>query len=262
MNEFTPQNSSKKDKKNDYRRISLFSPLFIFLIGMCACGVIFVFWRLSSVNPSDIAEYHQLVADAELSHSTADASPYKARQERKGVCKDLIFHKGPQRLQIRIDAAAAQLVLDHQEIHTSIVEHMQKVKCYMQEELYYLLPDGSEALLQPNGKLLVRQSDPLDPQSWYSLEDPRIQPMQIMRFLEAEEAEYYYKSDRFVADSVKVTRYAASGHELMQDLTQAKILMKGFAQKVEFSLQGPQTELQFQAHHLKATFFDLEGLNL
>lgn len=249
-------------KNNSYGRVSLFSPLFSLGVFLLVVLLAAVFWHMAFITESDEKEYHRLMADAESSHSSSQGTPYTARQERQGIQKDMFFHKANNRLQIRLTADNAQLVLDHQDAHTYIVEHMQQVKCMMQEELYYILPDGREASPQPNGQLLIRSANENDQASWLPSDTPGLQPMEIIRYIEADDAEYHYKDDRFVAHSVKITRYRMPTHHLQKIDEQARPLMKGNAKKVEFSLKGKNADLNFKAYHLKATVFDEAGMSL
>lgn len=246
---------------HNYRRVSLLLPRSILIISLLVALLALFFAHLGRVTKNVAMEYNQLMTEAESSHSAMQDTPYTARQERQRVQKDMFFHRGGQRLHILLTAADAQLVLDHQDAHTYVVEQMQQVKCLMQEELYYLLPDGREALPQANGQLLLRSADEKDPASWLPLDAPGLKPMAVIRCIDADEAEYYYKDDRFVAHAVKITRYAVPGHQLLMN-NQTKLLMKGTAEKVEFSLKGKEKDLNFKAHHLKSTFFDMSGINI
>lgn len=80
--------------------------------------------------------------------------------------------------------------------------------------------------------------------------------MSSIRYIEADAAEYHYKDDRFVAQTVKLTRYSIPGHELQEISEQSRTWMKGTADKVEFSLKSKEKDLNFKAHHLKAAFYD------
>ncbi len=253
----------QKKPLNSYQRISLFSLRFSFTVLFLLTLLGIVFWRMGLITESAEKEYYKLMADAESSRSSSiHEKPYTARQERQNIQKDLFFNKDNKRLQIHLTAAKAQLVLDHKDAHAYLVEHMQQVKCLMQEELYYVLPDGQEALLQPNGQLLLRSSSEKDPASWLPANTPNLKLMQIIRFIEADEADYYYKDDRFVAQTVKITRYSIPGHQLHEINSQAKFLMKGTAESVEFSLKGKNKDLNFKAHHLKGAFYDVGGVHL
>ncbi len=250
-----------KDKKAiniSYRRVSLFSPRMTWIVLLLIILLGAFFLRLTFVKESDRKKYKELIENAESSQSSTNGTAYTARQERQGIQKDMFFHAGGlDRLQIRLIADRAQLVLDHQDAHTYIVEQMQKVKCTMQEELYYLLPDGREACLQANGKLGLRENDATNPLVEVTLDSPGLQPMQMIRFIEANDAEYHYKDDRFVGHGVTIYRFIMHGHELKEVTDTSKPLMKGTAESVEFSLKSKNKDLNFKAHHLKATFFDM-----
>lgn len=233
------------------RASSLATVLLLVLFGF---GVFYLF----NVSQKDYNAYRELVASANPVNSEAKVPPYTAKQKRKGVQKDILFTQGNDRLQLRVNSNEAVLVLDHQGESTEILEKMQDVKCLMQEELFYKLPDGREALKHSNGRLLIRGSDGKDPSNWTNPETHGVIPMQHMRFLEAESATYYYKSDRFVANQVKVTRFTVPGHQLIQNIEGLKPTMKGLAKSVEFSLADK--ELNFKAYQLKATFYSLGGL--
>lgn len=251
---------SHTDKKERYEYVSLLSPRFMLVIGGFFAALILIFMRMGAVTQSTVDTYEEMVRDATSSHTTAQKDPYTAQQNRSRIQKDLFFYKGQDRLQIKLKAAEAQLVLDHKDSETQIVEHMQKVKCVMQEDLYYLLPNGKEVLKQIDGRLLIRNADPQNPDSWVSPDTAGLVPMQLVRFIDAEDAQYEYKADRFIADNVRISRYAMPGHELKEGAKQVKPLMSGTAKRVEFSLKGNGNDLNFKAYHLKATFHDMSHL--
>lgn len=250
-------------KEQLYCRVSLFSPLFTLGIVFLLVLLGIFFWYFGHVTERDEKEYQQLMTDAESSQSSTQSTPYTARQDRQGIQKDMFFQRGANRLHIRLTADQAQLVLDHQDAHTYVVEHMQKVKCIMQEELYYLLSDGREALPQLNGQVLLRSANAKDQAAWLPLDTSQMQAMEIIRVIEANQAEYHYKDDRFLAHDVKISRFSMPGHQIKEINVQNKPLMKGSAEKVEFSLKDKDKDLNFKAHHLKARFFDIisQGIN-
>ncbi len=212
-----------------------------------------VAWMLTSPTPAQQRKYSKLMAHADNAKTGTTTAPYKAKQERIGILKEVVFSDGPHRLKLRLKASDALLVLDHRaEDQTEIVENMNHVVCYMQEELFYVLPDGREVIEQRNGKFLLRNANPQDPASYIAKGDPGLKPMQIMRYMEADTASYFYRTDRFVADNVQITRYLIPGHLLATSFDKAKVLMKGVASTVEFSLDG---QVNFKASKLKANFF-------
>lgn len=216
----------------------------IVLIG----ALIYAYFALFSIGESDRKEYWVLMAqtDPHLSQT-----PYTAKQHHHRVHKDIWFTKAGQRMQVRIYSADTELVLDRQDQQTEVVEKMHGVTCYMQEELYFVLPDGREVIKLEDGTLKLRGSDPQKTGSLATIEQTELKPLQIIRYLEADTASYYYQTDRFLADDVKVSRFITEGHTLVESLDGLKPLMDGIASSVEFSLVGD--DLLFTAQQLKAT---------
>ncbi|KIC75454.1 hypothetical protein DB42_AC00600 [Neochlamydia sp. EPS4] len=242
------------------QRVSLLSPQFALIILLLIALLSGIVWQIGQVNEKDELEYRKLLAASQSSKSAMQLNSYTARQEREGVQKDIYFYKRGERLHMRLIADAAQLLLKQQDSHPQVVEHLQNVKCLMQEELYYLLPDGREAVLQPDGQLRLRSAHaaPLA-SSWSPESRLELRPMQLLRFIEAETAEYHYKKDLLVANKVKMKRYAISGHQLKEVVEQEKILMQGTADKVEFSLKGEEEAFHLKAYHFKAKLFGPDG---
>lgn len=147
--------------------MSKFPALFLGFISfvLLPCVIVLAAFYWSGISPEDAKRYHELMADAGVKdEGTGD--PYQSKQERKRVQKDAFFMQGQERLRLRILAATAQIVLDHREEETQVIEHMNDVTCLMQEELYYLLPNGREASRQADGRLLIRHADPKLEASW------------------------------------------------------------------------------------------------
>lgn len=224
-----------------FRLISLISVLF--LIGALAA----VYGMLFSFSPADKGEYWKLMANADPAHSEAPSSPYTAKQQHRQAHKDIWYNQKGQRLHMSLHSADTELVLDHHDNTTEVVEHMYGVKCYMQEELYYELPDGREVVYRADGQLRLRRGDS---DAVILANDKELKPRQIIRYMEAATAAYYYNGDRFVADQVHISQFSAPGHVLIESIAGLKPLMSGLAKSAEFSLVG--NDLNFTAHHLKA----------
>lgn len=173
-------------------------------------------WVLFRTDEKSHEQYVALVGEANPG-KLGKTNPYTAQQQRKGVQKDLFFNRNGQRLQLRLTSKEATMVLEHTLDGTQLIEKMQDVKCWMQEEL------------------LERQG----------------QAYQTLRYLEADSATYFYKNDEVVASDVKVFRYTLPGHDLVIALAGQKPSMKGHADAVQFSMAGK--EIQFKAQKLKAT---------
>lgn len=225
---------------------------------LLAAAILWFILSLFSGYSTDAAAYRELVALAAPVNSTAQLTPYSAKQHRKNVQKEILFNQNEERLQIRLNSKEAILILDREEDSTEVIEKLKDVACLMQEELFYLLPDGREALKQPNGKLLARQGSPVNASNWAELNTPGVKKMQQLRYMEADEATYYYKTDRFTASNVKISRFTAPEHRMPLLVKGLKPTMNGVAKSVEFTLSGG--ELNFKASNLRASFYTEKSL--
>lgn len=212
----------------------------LFLTAMFLC-----YQLLFSYNAEDQRIYRELLGQADPNAKEAPDTPYTATQQHRHAVKDIWFTDKGQRLHICLSSADTELVLDHKDDSAEIVEHMYDVQCFMQEELYYVLPDKREVIYQPNGQLRLRRGDNTIP-----FDSTTLKPMQLIRYLRSEVASYYYKTDHFVADDVFVSHYSVPGHTLINSIEGLKPLMSGLAQSVEFSLNG--NDLNFKAYQLRA----------
>ncbi len=149
-------------------------------------------------TPEDHQQYLSLMAEADPSLGENNTLvPYSATQNREGIRKDYYFSQGQQRLHLRMLSNNATLMMHHENSESSLIENMQGVKCHVQEELYYLLPDSREAVKSAEGQLILKQADKsveISPE-----EAATAMPMQRIRYFEAENASYHYKTDKFYA---------------------------------------------------------------
>ena len=104
-----------------------------------------------------------------------------------------------------------------------IVENLEKIKCGMQE------------------KLFVAEN----------------QPMQQIRFLEAEQGIYRYATQQFIAQDVLLSLLRQPGHQLPSSLSHKDAFLKGMAESVSFAVSGKTP--QFQAQHFQALLQKGEG---
>jgi hypothetical protein len=244
--------------KNEHRLINKISRRLTILpiIGgliILPLSIFALFTLVTSLSPETYAFYNDLMVSAGIKKSDIKTSPYQVKQQRTRVQKDILFAENESRLQLRLLADDSQMVLDHNDGQTAVIEQMNKVVCYMQEELYFVLPNGDEALFSKNQELRLRNQDPAKPESYVSKDTQGLKPMQIIRFMKADKGTYYYKSDLFYAESVKIERFIMNGHEFNGLSKDKKKIMDGIADSVEFSLDGKN--INFKAGKLKASFY-------
>jgi len=212
----------------------------IVLSGIC----IFCFYHFLSFTDDDVVQYTALMAESHPSKKSTD--PYTAKQERKHLHKHIWTNDKQQNLQLCIHSEDAELVLDRHDDSTQIIEHMQNVHCYMQEELVYVLPDGTEAIKDADGTLKLKDSGLLASEN-----ANEAKPMQHVRYFEANSASYYYETDKVIANNVKISRVIMPGHEIKDDLDRTPIL-SGIADTVEFFMSGQDP--QFKANNVTVIF--------
>lgn len=201
------------------------------LCGLCACLV----WKLGLINEGDRETYRELISVSNLkSENSAKKEPYKASQLRRDVVKEFFIKEGSERHLLRLESAKSALYYAESETQKELIEQMEDLVCLMQEELYYLKPDGHKVL-----------------KSAVTGEMHDLIPMQVIRRLEADSAELFYRTEEVSAQNVKVERYTLLGHILEDPKEKGKLMMKGKAQNVTFSLAG--RGLNFHAEHLTAT---------
>jgi len=217
------------------------------------CLIALVAWNLTYASPEDATTYKRLLSGLNERKNGPQSEQYEAKQKRVNVQKDILYMKDADRLQVRLTAADSRMVLDHHDGENNMIEHMNDMRCAMQEELYYVLSDGREAFLQENGQLLIRHSPPSQPESWIAKNHPGLKPMQIVRFIEAETASYYYKTEFLKAEDVNISRFSAEGHALMSPWEKKQLLMKGIAESMEFSLSDKTPN--FKASEMKTTLY-------
>lgn len=228
-------------------------PLITLSCLLILCAVILLsYQKLVVYETADIEAYQALMRTIDPKKPENQPAPYTAKQQHRHTHKDLWFVKAGQRLQLRLRSTDTDLVLDHQDDTTEVIEYMHGVTCCMQEELYYLLPDGKEVQRRPDGLFFTRHRNADDPTASIEINGAILRPMQVIRYMEADAATYYYQTDRFTAENVKMSRFIAPGHSLVELSKDLKPFMSGVARSVEFSLVG--NDLNFTAYHMKANF--------
>lgn len=224
---------------------SLWIVLFIALLGIASLAAI----GLAPLRPNEFATYHALVESSRPQKESPVLS--YAEQERHDVRKEIWFRKEVKPLYIQITSRDSALFAFPDGNKVEVIEEMNHVRCLMQEELYYLLPDGREATYQSGGILTTKQGVTVDPRM------PGLVPMQQVRYMEAATASYNYNSQVFIGHDVKLWRYKIAGHTPVFDYSKEKPLMAGNAATVRFSLQGD--DLSFEATRMQAQFDPKDG---
>lgn len=203
--------------------------LFFFIsVWLLICAVILAsFFRIS---PSDRESYQNLLEKSDKTEQNKENAK-QSHQQRFNVHKTIFFSQGKERLQLKLQSERSNLFFEKSGGHSEIVEHFKGVRCAMQEELYYLLPDET-SLKEINEN------------------DTNATPFQTIRIIEAEEGTYHYKTRKLFAERATFQRYRIPGHELISSLQSFHALMNAKAQKVELSLSNKERHFKVQKLHM------------
>lgn len=220
--------------KLNLKTLLLFPWITCLSLGLLAGMAAWMFFSLFSPHESHQVAYRNLIAATDPKQNENKLQPYTATQQHRQTRKDFFFLQKGQRLQMQVISGDSELVLDHHDDTTEVVEKMRDVVCIMQEELYYLLPDGHEIVFNGDGKIEMRNGKKeilLDlPQE----DIAKAVPMQLFRYLEAEQALYYYQTERFEAEQARISKYVSPGHQLIKTVKGLNPLMTGMAASVKF----------------------------
>jgi hypothetical protein len=171
-----------------------------------------------------VQKYHDLMHQSQSKRSSKQKKdPFVAIQYREGVIKDIHYRRGDSLLQARVVSDRSHLVFDQQPNGMDILEHMEQLTCAMQKELFYVTDDVT------------------------------VKPMQIIRFVKADKATYYYNKEMLLADHPIIIEYRVEGHHLPENYDDAVVMMRSVAENVEISFDN--AELTFHAKRLKGRVF-------
>lgn len=247
------------DKNTSHRKESrsrFFSRTLWIALSFMGITLVLLYDNLGHYTDADKGIYDRLVKGEDVEDKIAETQISK--QRRTGLQKNIFFNDHHQRLEFRLKSASSELALEKTDSHIEVVEHLQDVVCWLQESVYFVLPDGRHAFSQADGRLLIKGKDPKDPSSWVLETDPGLIKEQMILILKAESATYHYKGEMFVAKNVKVSRYILPNHSLDEMPLLSQQITDGIASRVEFSLAGQG--LDFKADNFKATFSITSGV--
>lgn len=186
---------------------------------------------LNKMTPQDEKTYDSLMG-VPLSSDNKNTEPYTAFQEHQRASKEIRFTKQGELLHAKIYSDSSHLQLHYYNHHTSLVEEMERVTCAFQEELFYLLPDGRQVKKMSDHSWILRE----DTSAINASECVEATPVQLVRYIEADRATYFYQEQQLKGEGVHVYQYLIPGHQLELPLPQIAPLMSGLAKSLELSL--------------------------
>lgn len=168
--------------------------------------------------------------------------------------------KDAQRLQYVMKSDKAEVIYDRLNTHKEIMERMHAFSCDVQEELYYLTEEGEEWVELEKDQFSPRYSPERKESEKKQMEAAQFwskhksaSPMQVIRHIEAASATYYYQSDYFTAEDVRISRSLLPGHTLPSSPENSIPLLSGEAAFIIFSFN--KSLLDFSAYQFHSKLF-------
>ena len=129
-----------------------FLPITVFVISTI-CLVSFLVY----VDQEDRILYAQLVAE---SSPTSISIPENMSQvqEREKISKFVAFSEGYSRKTFKIISDASEVNYLNERGDQHFIENMHQVKCFLQEDLYYVTPEGKEVARDSSGTFHFRET--------------------------------------------------------------------------------------------------------
>lgn len=152
---------------------------------------------------ADLSSYSKFLGKVRETMSGKTKTPYYAEQLRQGISREIWFLKDSQKLQAFLTADEAEIAYEGIGNSMEIVEQLKGVKGWVQERVYW----------------------------------SKGNPLQSVRYFEADTAVYRSARHDINADQVKMVAFNTSGHELERqtvDIDKASIV--GTASSMEISL--------------------------
>ena len=195
------------------------------------------------IDKKDIARYRDLEVSSnprlDVNHKTVNTTS----QYRTNVEKTIRFSQNGTPLQIKLNADKSTLQLSQFRKEMEAIEVMEPVRCWIQESLFYRLPDGRDVMPQADGRLLIKDADPSDPSSWISPDHPDLTPMQVIRYLEADRGLHHYLDNSFVANHATFSQIVTSGHTLGSTGSDQTVLVKALARSIKLTISNNDVAL-------------------
>lgn len=218
-------------------------------------GSILLAWHLGIISEKDLQAYRELSSLSNLKSTDPKVEPYSAKQERYKIIKEF-YLEGDKKF-VRLKSRTSSLVYEQKDGAKEVVEKMSGVVCMMQEEVYALLPDGTKACKQPNGKFLVSNANPEDAASWP--DDFAI--MQDILCVHCNQAYYHYQTQNLDAENVLAERFTIPGDSLPDDFEEFEAAFRCTAASAKIALNKT---ISFHASLVEANYkpLDAEPLRL
>lgn len=224
-------------------------PFFFWLGVLLACAIALVI-KSQAASSTEAEDLKALV----------ESSPHKIRKEmrqsahelteqvRHVVSKQIFIAEGPHRRLFDIKADHSKITVISKKPYMHVVETFYNAKGYIQQELFYVTPEGDDVIYDGDGNLSFRNKKSS------TLDVATLKPRQLYRYFEAAEAMYDFQTHQLMATDVKFWTYVADGHEQVIEPHAQDPQAVGVANRLSLYVSGPNSKEQLSAEHLKVWF--------
>ncbi len=215
---------------------------FLPFVALVLVGLLFtcatLYRGFARVTGKDLKGYRTLVESSQLNQEPIAKTTTHVRRDLQ---KDIYLNRSAWPEQFRLKSRDARILLVARGSHHHVVEHLEQVCCWYQEDLFYRFADGSTfSIRDPLGSSLIPVAAAL-----------HAEPRQRLLYLEADLAVYNYQLQNFIAKDARLWRYELSGHQLDENVDKQRSLFSGVADQVDITF-GERGVL-FQADGFKAS---------
>lgn len=204
------------------------SSLLTALFGLFLC-LAFLYFYLFRIDDTVEEKYRSIMRQTN-SLKKQEVNSYTAHQHHEKVTKHIFYENEGQALQLKLNSKETDLAVEHRGEINEIIEKMKGVTGIFQEKLLYDQPEGKQ--------------------------------VQLLHLLEAETANYFYRSKRLISENVIFKSYKAPGHQLVESVNSLPFTLSGKANILDIHFEGDKIELTALQPYLEHEFGTISANSL
>jgi len=222
--------------------------LFIIFLGFVLVA------NLVHIREKDYERYESLISSSGVSQDQIKKN-FVSHQLRERITKDFWYHDNEgEILRLSVQYDKSEITLSFDRGKPKILENMVNVTLVMQEDLYYLMPDGKRVIKDRNGEFYIVENNERK-----SLADEATSPQayQKVRYMKGAEALYDYQRKIFYIEDASFRIFDLPGHEFVEDFNSEEPSVYGKARKIELNIGSDKVD--FKAEYIKLEILDSGG---
>jgi hypothetical protein len=207
--------------------------------------------KATQIPVRDLKKYEHKAAEQLAKHIARKSGVERemTKQVRKDVMKRvyLVDHGGPRRL-IEFRAKQSEVSVFMKKSQARLEETLYDVDGFMQQELFYVLPQGEEVEIGKDGVLRCKED-----KRAVNVEKEKLKSMQRFRYFQAKRAVYNYENNTLIAYDARFWTYCVPGHKPIYDRAKYSPESTGTASALTL-YEGNLDNFEFSAEHIDVQF--------